>query len=106
MWCVQVCENYQIVLFHVVMQPGSLGALVAATVMAQQQQQQQQPSPGIQSSMANVAGSSGVLTSTANTVSSSSPMNMGVQGMQGIPALGNTMMLKITKAITILLTMT
>lgn len=70
------------------LQPGSLGALVAATVMAQQQQQQQQSTAGIQSSMANVAGSSGVLTSTANTVSSSSPMNLGVQGMQGIPGLG------------------
>ncbi|XP_020900803.2 CUGBP Elav-like family member 3-A isoform X2 [Exaiptasia diaphana] len=70
------------------LQPGSLGALVAATVMAQQQQQQQQTPAGIQSSMANAAGSSGVMTSTANTVSSTSPMNLGVQGMQGIPGLG------------------
>ncbi|XP_031557532.1 CUGBP Elav-like family member 2 [Actinia tenebrosa] len=62
-----------------VLQSGSLGALVAATVMAQQQQQQQQvPS----------SGTSGVTSSTANTMSNASPLGVGMQGIGGIPGLG------------------
>jgi CUG-BP- and ETR3-like factor len=54
--------------------------------MAQQQQQQQQATAGIQSSMPS--GTSGVMTSTANTISNASPLGLGVQGIGGIPGLG------------------
>lgn len=71
-----------------VLQPGSLGALVAATVMAQQQQQQQQVSAsGIPSSC-----TSGVTSSTANTMSNASPLGVGIQGIGGIPGLGRSTM--------------
>ncbi|EDO30576.1 predicted protein [Nematostella vectensis] len=65
--------------------PGGLGALVAATVMAQQQQQQQ--GNAIQNNM--TSGTSGIMTSTVNTSqSNASPMGLGVQGVAGMGGMG------------------
>ncbi|XP_048578493.1 CUGBP Elav-like family member 2 isoform X2 [Nematostella vectensis] len=68
-----------------ILQPGGLGALVAATVMAQQQQQQQ--GNAIQNNM--TSGTSGIMTSTVNTSqSNASPMGLGVQGVAGMGGMG------------------